>query len=313
MRGKRKQEANARRERRRSLPPEERRCIVRREVRTSLVILAAVPLQALAILLFYQPAGIVSGGVTGIGMLIQYVTNGAVQSWVIIVALNLPLLALALWKLHIRFTAYTVFSTLYFSLCMALFENLSLPQVFDFSNPLMPLISILFGAVAVGVLGSLVIRVGASSGGTDILSLLLNRRYSFPMGSISMAINVLVVIALAFFSGVEEAAMSAIALFVCSVAFNNALLGLNRTKTVFIISDNWDKIAPHILNEVHRGVTYIPCKGAYTDKEKTLVYIIARTVELTAIRRIVQEQDPRAIFSIIDTREVVGKGFTAVN
>lgn len=308
-----KQKVRARREQRRQLPPEQRRASVLRELRTVLVILLSVPLQALAILLFYRPVGIVSGGVTGVGMLVEYATSGAVQSWIVIVALNIPLLLLALWKLHLRFTAYTAFATLYFSLCLAVFENVPLPATFDFSHPLMPLVSILFGAVMVGALGSLVIRVGASSGGTDIIALLLNRRFSFPMGTLSMAINVLIVIALAFFSGLEAAAMSAIALFVCSVAFNNALQGLNRTKTLFIISDNWDKIAPHILNEVHRGVTYIPCKGAYTNTDKTLVYIIARTVELTAIRRIVQEYDPHAIFSIIDTKEVVGKGFTAVN
>ncbi len=304
---------SARREKRAKLSHEERRDQFRKELHTVLVILFSVPLQALVIALFYRPVGIVSGGVTGVGMLVEYATGGAVQSWIIIVLLNIPLLILALRKLHFRFTIYTIISTLYFSLCMALCENLPLPQAFDFSNPLMPLISTLFGAVLAGALGSLLIRVGASSGGTDIVSLLLNRRFSFPMGSISMAINILIVVALAFFSGMEAAAMSAIALFVCSVAFNNALQGLNRTKTLFIISDNWDKIAPHVLNEVHRGVTYIPCKGAYTDKEKTLVYIIARTVELAAIRRIVQEYDPHAIFSIIDTREVVGKGFTAIN
>ena len=284
-----------------------------KELTTVLSILIAGPLQALAIVLFYQPVGIVSGGVTGLGMLVEYVTNGAVQNWIVIVALNIPLLIIAVIKLHIRFTAYTIAATLYFAGCLALFGNMDLPPVFDMTNPLMPLISILFGAVVVGVTGTLVIRSGASTGGTDIVSLLLNRRFSFPMGSISLACNALVVALLAVFKGMEVAAMSVIAQFVCSMAFNYALQGLNRTKTLFIISDKWSEIAPHVLKDVHRGVTYIPCKGAYTNTDKTLVYIIARTVELSEIRRIVLEHDPAAIFSIIDTREVVGKGFTAVN
>ena len=102
-------------------------------------------------------------------------------------------------------------------------------------------------------------------------------------------------------------------LFVSSVAFNNMLQGLNRTKTLFIISDRWEEIAPHVLKEVHRGVTLIPAKGAYTGKDKTVVYVIARTTELSIIRRIVREYDPKAMFSVIDTREVLGRGFDSIN
>jgi len=100
---------------------------------------------------------------------------------------------------------------------------------------------------------------------------------------------------------------------VTSIAFNNIILGVNRTKTLFIISDKWEEIAPDVLNKMHRGVTYIPCRGAYTNQEKTLVYILTKTIELGRIRRIVLEKDPKAIISIIDTREVIGKGFSAVN
>ena len=156
----------------------------------------------------------------------------------------------------------------------------------------------------------------------DIVSLLLNRRYSISMGTISMSLNVVIALALGVVKaigahdyriGVESAALSFIALFVTSIAFNNIILGINRTKTLFIISDKWDEIAPEVLNKMHRGVTYIPCRGAYTNQEKTLVYILTKTIELGHIRRIVLEKDPKAIISIIDTREVIGKGFSAVN
>jgi uncharacterized membrane-anchored protein YitT (DUF2179 family) len=203
--------------------------------------------------------------------------------------------------------------TLIFSLIFAVFENLPPVEIFDMTNPVMPLISTIFGAVLNGVFGAVIIRQGSSTGGFDIVSLLVNKKTSFPVGSISMAFNMVIVAALAFVKGMEVAALSIIALFVCSISFNNALLGLNRNKSLFIISDKWDSFAHEVMSTVHRGITYIPAKGAYTNAERKIVYIIAKTVEVATIRRIVLQHDPQAIISVIDTKEVVGRGFTANN
>ena len=281
-----------------------------------------ITIEALAVTLLYTPAGVVTGGVTGIAMLITYATNGLIPTWVFVVIANTPLLILAFRFLHIRFTAYTLLMTVLFAAELALFGNIPFPELFDMSEPAWRVVSVVFGAVTMGVAGGMIVRLGGSTGGLDIVSLLLNRRYSISMGTISMSMNVLISLALGILKaigahdyriGVESAALSFIALFVVTIAFNNIILGINRTKTLFIISDKWDEIAPDVLNKMHRGVTYIPCRGAYTNQEKTLVYILTKTIELGAIRRLVLEKDPKAIISIIDTREVIGKGFSAVN
>ncbi|MBQ1820219.1 MAG: YitT family protein [Clostridia bacterium] len=293
-----------------------------REGRALLLMTLMITIQALAVTLLYTPAGVVTGGVTGIAMLITYATNGAVPSWIFVVIANTPLLILAFRYLHIRFTVYTLFMTVLFAAELALFDNLEFPQLFNVEEPAWRVVSVVFGAVTMGVTGGLIVRLGGSTGGMDIVSLLLNRKYSISMGTISMSLNVVIALALGvvraigagvFRIGVESASLSIIALFVMSIAFNNIILGINRTKTLFIISDKWDDIAPDVLNKMHRGVTYIPCRGAYTNQEKTLVYILTKTIELASIRRIVLEKDPKAIISIIDTREVIGKGFSAVN
>lgn len=232
-------------------------------------------------------------------------------SWITLFILNVPVLILALVKLHLRFTIYTIVTTLWFSACMGLTAGVQIP--FDFTDPVSRLTSSLLGAVICGACGAPIVRAGGSSGGTDILAVLLARRYSFAMGTINLAFNLLVIAGLAFVKGLDDAALSTVVLFVSSVAFNNMLQGLNRTKTLFIISDRWEEIAPHVLKEVHRGVTLIPAKGAYTGKDKTVVYVIARTTELSVIRRIVREYDPKAMFSVIDTREVLGRGFDSIN
>ncbi len=295
---------------------------IARELKAVILMTVMITIEALAVVLLYTPAGVVTGGVTGIAMLITYATNGAIPNWIFVVIANTPLLILAFKYLHIRFTAYTLLMTVLFAAELALFGNIPFPELFDMSEPAWRVVSVIFGAVTMGVAGGMIVRLGGSTGGMDIISLLLNRKYSISMGTISMSLNVVIALALGVVKaigahdyrvGMEGAALSFIALFVMSIAFNNIILGINRTKTLFIISDKWEEIAPEVLNKMHRGVTYIPCRGAYTNQEKTLVYILTKTIELGSIRRIVLEKDPKAIISIIDTREVIGKGFSAVN
>ena len=281
----------------------------KQELFTLLIILSMVFVQCVAINGLYKPNGLVSGGFTGIGMLVEYAL--AVPAWLTLLVLNIPVLILALCKMRLKFTVYTIITSLWFTACMGLTAGIRIP--FYFEDPVSRITSALLGAVISGACGAPIIRRGASCGGTDVIALLLNRRFSFPMGSISLGINLLIIAGLALIRGLDVAALSIVVMFVSSVAFNNVMQGLNRTKTLFIISDHWEQIAPHVLAEVHRGVTLIPAKGAYTGRDKTLVYVIARTTELSVIRRIVREIDPEALISIIDTREVLGRGFGSIN
>jgi len=278
------------------------------ELITIFIILVMGLLQAVAINGLYKPNGLVSGGFTGTAMLLEYVFGLPTGPTLFI--LNIPVLLLAWWKLHLRFTIYTVLTTLWFSACISLTEGVVIP--FDFTDPVSRITSVLLAGVILGASSAPIVRRGASGGGTDIIAILLAKRFSFPMGSLNLGFNLIVISGLAFIKGLDVAALSLVAMFVVSVSFNNVMQGLNRTKTLFIISEHWDSIAPLVLSEVRRGVTLIPAKGAYTGKDKTLVYVIARTTELSAIRRIVRIHDPKAMFSVIDTREVLGRGFDSI-
>lgn len=287
---------------------------IKKEIRTVLLLMVFMTLEALALEYLYKPASVVSGGLTGIGMLVNYATAGVIPSWVIVAILNIPLLIVAFKKLNLRFVIYTTFTTLFFSGILAVFETFLPFNPQSRISQLDPLLLVTFGAVVLGAMGAFTIRLGSSTGGLDIVAVLLNKKLSFPMGTISMAFNIIIAIVLGLvLNNIEAVALTIVAQFVCSVSFNTMLQGLNRTKTLFIISDKWDEFAHEVLSQVHRGITLIPCKGAYTHRDKTMVYIIAKTVELSAIRRIVLRHDEHAIISIIDTREVIGKGFTAVN
>lgn len=297
----------------------------RRDARTVPLMILMILLESVAIVLFYTPANVVSGGVTGLGMLLGYATNDRIPTWVVIVVVNIPLLIWAYRDLSKRFVLFTALLTFLFSAGIAVMRSLvelyGIPAPFDVEDTAWRILSAVFGAMVMGFCGAMIVRLGGSTGGTDIVALMLSRKTSFPMGSLAMCLNLVIAVALGimqairtgdFRVGVEGAALSMIALGVQSVVFNNMMLGMNRNKTLFIISDRWNVIAPEVL-KLHRGVTLIPCKGAFTNKDKTLVYILAKTAELTKIRQIVREQDEHAIVSIVDTREVLGKGFSPVN
>ena len=298
---------------------------MRREARAVPLMMLMILLESVAIVLFYTPSAVVSGGVTGLGMLLAYATNDLIPTWVVIVVVNIPLLIWAYRDLHRRFVLYTALLTFLFSAGIAVLkvavEQYRIPAPFDTTDTAWRFVSAMFGAMVMGFCGAMIVRLGGSTGGTDIVALMLSRKYSFSIGSIAMGVNLVIAMALGILQavqngdyriGVEGCALSMIALGVQSVVFNNMMLGMNRNKTLFIISDKWSEIAPEVL-KLHRGVTLIPCKGAFTNKDKTMVYILAKTAELAKIRTIVRNHDEHAIVSIIDTREVLGKGFAAMN
>ena len=271
---------------------------------TLLIIALVCIIHAAALTGFYVPHGFLSGGVTGVAMLARYVTG--VPMWTVIIGMNIPICLVGLRFLRPKSILFSICASLMFSVAMTLTEGLD----FGVQNPL---VSAAAGASIIGFTGAWVIKRDATMGGTDIISAILSRRYSIPMGTVSIFFNSIIMGLLGVFRGLELALVSMIAMFVCNVAFNAALRGLNRTNTIFIISDKWDEIAPLVLNELHRGVTYIHAEGAYTGAPRKLVYCIVRSVELAKVKRIVKDHDPNALFSIIETQEVVGRGFGSFN
>ena len=274
------------------------------DIITLVLIVAASFVQALAINGFYVPHQFLSGGVTGVSLLLKYLVD--IPMWIPIVILNIPISLVGLKYLKPKMVIFSGFAFGVFAIAAALTENVD----FGVQNPIL---SALAGAAIIGVTSAPVVRRDATMGGTDILAAILSRRYSIPMGTFSIFFNFVIMSVLAVFRGLELGLASMLAMFACNMAFNAALKGLNRTVTVFIISDKWDEIAPLVMEKLHRGATYIPAEGAYTGAPKKLVYCIVRTAQLSQLKRIVVENDDHALFSMIETKEVIGRGFGSLN
>ena len=262
---------------------------------TLCIVVLTCLVQCLILNAFYTPYHMLSGGITGIAILLDY--TASIPRWVTLVLLNIPVLIIGAKRVNVKFIVFSAIGTICYSVMF------SLPFVRDFTVDLgenSELLSVIVGAALIGASGVPVVKRGATLGGMDILNVILSRRLSVPMGNICICYNIVIMAALGVFFGLKPALLSLMATFVSSV-------------TVFIISQKWDEIAPHVLNEMKRGVTFLNGEGAYTGEPRKIVYCIVRTTEIAALKAIVKANDPKALFSVIETKEVVGRGFGIMN
>ncbi|MBQ1893925.1 MAG: YitT family protein [Clostridia bacterium] len=290
--------------------PYEKHFIPRHDIPTLAIVACVCFLHCCVLSYFYEPYHFLSGGVTGLSLLFGYLWN--IPKWVVLIGLNIPIAIIGIKFASLKFSLFSLFATA----CYSVFFELPIMDSIKATGGLGPdyaLLSAIVGSAIIGVTCALVVKRGASLGGIDIISIILNRRLSIPAGSINIVFNIIIMSTLIHPYGVQVALMSMLSMFINNTAYNFAMRGINHNMTVFIISEEWDEIAPQVLQEMGRGVTYIHAEGAYTGQPRKLVYCIVKTTELAKLKHIVRERDPKALFSIIETQEVVGRGFGAMN
>ena len=283
--------------------------VPRHDIVTLLIIAAVCFIQCCVLSYFYVPFHFLSGGVTGLSMLFNYLWG--IPRFVVLLGLNIPIAVYGIRNQGWKFTLFSLFATA----CYSLMFELPVMERITASSSLgdNALLSAIVGSAIIGVTNSFVVKRGATVGGIDVITVVLSHKLSIPAGSFNIVFNLVIMSFLIPSYGIEVALMSMVAMFVSNMAYNFAMRGVNHSMAVFIISEQWDEIAPKVLQEMRRGVTYINAEGAYTGQPRKLVYCIVKTTELAKLKSIVKEHDPKALFSIIETEEVVGRGFGAMN
>lgn len=277
---------------------------------TLLVITAVCFLHCCVITYFYEPYHFLSGGVTGLSLLFNYLWG--VPKWIVLIGLNIPIALFGVKYASLKFSIFSLYATLCYS---TMFEIPVMDMIRQAPGlgPENALLSAIVGSAIIGVTCALVVKRGASLGGIDIITVVLNHKLSIPAGSFNIVFNLIIMSFLIPTYGIQVALLSMVAMFVNNTAYNFAMRGVNHNMSVFIISEQWDEIAPQVLKEMGRGVTYIHAEGAYTGQPRKLVYCIVKTTELSKLKAIIKAHDPKALFSIIETQEVTGRGFGAIN
>lgn len=275
-----------------------------RSLRDFLIISLGALVQALAMRLFLVPANLVSGGISGFAQILYYTLGWPIG--LVVLLGNIPLFILG-WRYlgGPRFALRTIISLIAF----AVFTDLIIattgvdPLTHDV------VLNTLYGGILLGVGLGIVYLGRGTSGGTDILSRILNRRFGVSISMSYMITDSLAVIVAGFFFGWERALYGLIMIFLSGVAADRMAEGSNIVRAAMIISDETEQVTQAIFDELERGVTILPGRGGYTQKDRPIVYVVLTAPEVPRLKTIVHDVDPDAFMVIGQANEVLGEGF----
>jgi uncharacterized membrane-anchored protein YitT (DUF2179 family) len=279
-----------------------------RLVRDAALIIIGCVLQALAVVVFLNPADLASGGVFGLALILNRIAPLKLPIGVYTLLLNLPLFALGLRYLGgWRFLARTIVTTVLYSVLAALFEQLQLPRVTDDI-----LLNTLYGSVIGGIGMGLVFLARSTTGGTDILALLLVRWRSVPLNQSYLLTDSLVIAIAGLVFGWTKALYALISVYVTGLAAEATSEGAHISRTALIVTDAPVEIANAVLTQMGRGVTRWTGQGGYTQQERPILLVVLGRAETATLKAIVSDADPHAFVVIGQAQAVYGEGFQPI-
>ncbi|MBE6791453.1 MAG: YitT family protein [Ruminococcaceae bacterium] len=270
-------------------------------------------LYALAVSFFVTPLKFAAGGVTGLGILVNYAFP-VISTGMFVFAANVPLFLISWKKFGFRFIARTVFATALVSVFIDLLALLGEKYGWFFQGE-EKLVGAIFGGIIAGAGLGIVFLGGATTGGLDILARLLKLKFPhFSVGRLILICDFAVVLLSGFvYKSVESILYSIIIVFLSSLAVDYIVAGKDHSKLLFILTDSYEEVTRDIISVCSRGVSVIPAKGGYTGQDKKLLMCVVRTHEVARVRGVVAKYDENPFIIITDSSEVLGQGFKSHN
>jgi uncharacterized membrane-anchored protein YitT (DUF2179 family) len=273
---------------------------------------------------FISPYKLAPGGVYGISIVLHYlyemyhyslenlfgtVLPGSLDISIAAVCMDIPLCIIGTKVLGKSFGIKTVVSFIAMALFTFILEN-----SWGYSPPVDDvMLSSIFGAVCVGLGSGLIFRTGATSGGTDVISMIFSKKTNIPLGTMVIIVDSCVVI-LSFiaFQDIKIPLYSFIIIYITGRIVNAAVYGFRNIKTLIIVSDRYEEIAKFVLS-LDRGGTILYGEGMYTGNKKNVIFTNVNPKEVNLIQRHIRDVDPEAFITIIDAGQVVGEGFHSIH
>ncbi len=265
---------------------------------------------SLGIVWFADPAGLVTGGVTGISIIVKTISlqlfGFEIPLYVTNLILNIPLFIISYIQNGMKFIYKSLIGMLWLS--FALWFTEFLPNILYVGDDLLltALLSGIFAGIGIGI----ILNCSATTGGSDMFASIIKKQ--FPHKNITELIFIIdgaIILMGLFIFGPIKTMYAVISVFVASIVTNIVIEGLHFSKTAFIISDKSDEIAKIIMKEMERGVTSIEATGMYTGTGKQLLFIVVTAKELHKLKTLVKEIDKNAFIAISEAKEVLGEGF----
>jgi len=267
-----------------------------------LIITVSCAVYAVAVSLFLDPNSLAPGGVTGVAIIFNRLTGLETGTWILII--NLPILILGTWKFGFRFIISTIYCT---ALSSVLTNMLStFPAVTTD-----PLLAALAGGCLMAAALGWIFKAGSTTGGTDIIVKLLRLRFPhLKTGALFLLLDAVIVACSAIvFRDIDKALYAGITVGVTSFVLDMVLYGRDGAKLIYIISDASEVITKRILDEINIGATYIKGTGAYSGKEKKVIFCVVKKQMSHKVEVIVREEDAMAFMIVTSASEIYGEGY----
>ncbi|MDQ6596515.1 YitT family protein [Bacillus salipaludis] len=266
-----------------------------------LIVVAGALLNAIAMNLFLIPANVYSSGFTGIAQLLSRVLSDHtpihVSMGFLLLVLNIPVAILGWMKVGRSFTIYSFLSVILSSLF------LSVIPIHKVSHDI--LLNAVFGGVILAVGVGITLKWGASTGGLDIIAMVLSRMKDKPVGTYMFILNGIIIATAGLLYGWEKALYTLVTLYT-STRIIDAIHTRHEKLTAMIITKKADELKKEIQNKLVRGITMVPAKGAFSNEPRDMLMIVITRYELFDLERIIKEVDPKAFTNIIETAGIYG-------
>lgn len=279
----------------------------RSRVREYLMLIVGTAFVAISIQCIYDPISLVTGGFSGLAIVIKAVTEsfipGGIPLWLTNIALNIPVFLVAFKVKGKRFIGRTLVGAFLLSAWLYILPPLDLTQG-DY------ILAAVFGGVICGIGMGLILLAKATTGGTDMVATIIQhyvRHYSIVQ--ILQILDAMVVLCGLYVFGLRAALYAIVAIFITTKVSDTLMEGFKFSKAAFIITDRYELVAKRILQELDRGVTGLLAKGMYSGADKCVLYCVVSQKEIVQVKEIVAETDPEAFVIVSDAREVLGEGF----
>jgi len=271
------------------------------EARRIAIVIVGSFLLAISLNFFLINANVYASGFSGLAQLLSSILNDffsiQLSTGIILFLLNVPVLILGWFKIGRGFTIYSIVSVVFATLFLEILPIISLSE------------DIMLNAVAGGVIAGVAVGIslkwGASTGGMDIVAMLLSRLQDKPIGVYFLILNGFIIFVAGILYEPENALYTLLALYVTTVVID-AIHTRHEKVTVLIVTDRTEALQQTIHKQMVRGITIIPAKGAYTQEEKSLLYLVITRYELYDLEKIIYEIDPNAFTNIIQTAGIFG-------
>ncbi len=278
-----------------------------RIIRSYLLIAAGTGIMAFAIKSTYDPIGLITGGFTGIGIMLRRLTmefvKGGVPIWLTNLVLNIPLFLAAFKLKGGRFLGRTMIASLLLSFWLGVIPDCDLAGG-DY------LLASVYGGVMTGAGIGLVLSAQVATGGTDLIATLLHMKFrAYSIAQILQIIDGVIILAGIYVCGIRASLYAVFAVYITSRVSDLITEGGKFSKAVYIISDQYEQIADAVMHQMNRGTTLLPAVGMYRGEERSMLFCIVSKKEVVTLKEYIKNIDVHAFVIVTDAREVLGEGF----